>query len=265
MVYWLNNKFEIGKLFIKQRMLGYAGNRLENICVKKALNNFKIILQQGLFKELLNLTPEGKSGLGLLLASKEHQIKKSKVVNIDEAFDEPRITTVDLPVDICRLLNNLDINWNNEKIIKANENNELDKAIAAYLTRPVQLINSQDDEAIRIKAAIKWCFDSYVVENQTLAFLQVCIGLEALLGDTDYNGALTETLADRCAYLLGGDIKGRKTIKENFKELYKVRSKLVHGNITELNSDQAYYLRWGKTILEYAIVTEIKHLNLGRL
>ena len=75
---------------------------------------------------------------------------------------------------------------------------------------------------------------------------------------------MTETLADRCAYLISDDIKGRKTIKDSFKELYEVRSKLVHGNVTELNSDQTWYLRWGRNVLEYAISKEMKHLNLGK-
>jgi len=260
----LGNKLEVGKVYIKQRMSGHAGNRLENACVKKAVNNLKIILQQGLFRGLFKLTPEGKAGLGLFGAFTHHQIKKLKVVSVDEVFDKPKVTTVELPIDVCRLLNNIDIDWDSEPMNRALERNELDKAITALLIKPVQLIDCQDEEATRVKAAIKWCFDSYAVENQTLAFLQVCIGLEALLGDTDSNGALTETLADRCAYLVGDDIKGRRTIKKNFKELYGVRSKLVHGNVTELDSDQAGYLRWGKSVLEVAILKEMKHLILGR-
>lgn len=260
----LDNKLEAGKVYIRQRMSGHAGNRLENACVRTAVNNLKIILQQGMFRGLFKLTPEGKAGLGLFGAFTHHQIKKLKVVSVDEAFGNPKITTVELPIDVCRLLNNIDIYWDSEPMSRALERNELDKAITALLIKPVQLIDCKDEEATRVKAAIKWCFDSYAVENQTLAFLQVCIGLEALLGDTDSNGALTETLADRCAYLVGDDIKGRRTIKNNFKELYKVRSKLVHGNVTELDGDQAGYLRWGKSILEFAIIKEMKHLNLGR-
>lgn len=261
----LGNKLEIGKVFIKQRVSGYAGNRLENACIRKAVNNLKIILQQGMFRHLFKLTPEEKAGIGLFSVFTHHQIKKLEVVCVDEGFDKPKISKAEFPIDICRLLNNIDINWDGIPIAKALvEKDELDKVISALLTRPVELINCQDDEATRVKAAIKWCFDSYTVGNQTLAFLQICIGLEALLGDTGYNGALTETLADRCAYLIGEDIKGRKTIKKNFKELYDVRSKLVHGNVTELNNDQTGHLRWGKSALEFAIVKEMKHLNLGR-
>ena len=59
-------------------------------------------------------------------------------------------------------------------------------------------------------------------------------------------------------------IKDRETIKTKFKELYDVRSKLAHGNETELNSNQIECLNWGRTMLEYAILKEIKHLNLEK-
>jgi hypothetical protein len=257
----LTNKFDIEKVYLKQRMQGYAGNHLENACIKKALNDFKIIFQQGLARGLFKLTSESKKGLAFW-ASNEHQISKSKVIAVDESFESPEVSTTELPIDLCRLMNNIDINWNGDLIRKAIDKDELDKAIIGLSKRAVQLINCQEEEAARIKAAIKWCFDSYVIENQTLVFLQVCIGLEALLGDDEYKGSLTNMLADRCAYLVSNNIKGRTKIKEKFEELYGLRSKLVHGVITELNSEQTHYLEWGRTVLELAIGIEIKHLNL---
>ncbi len=113
-----------------------------------------------------------------------------------------------------------------------------------------------------MKSACKWCFDAAIEENETLSFLQICIGLEALFGDTTYNGALAETLADRCSYLVGNNIKGRKNIKDGFKKLYEARSKLVHGNALELTNSQSGLLGWGKHILNTSILKEIKHLNL---
>lgn len=257
------NKLDLGKVYIKQRMVGHASRRLENAGNKITINKFKIILQQGMAKGLFKQTREGIAGLGLFGLLTHHQIKKLTIVSIDEGFAEPKTTTAELPIDLCRLLGNLDISWDNEAIKSSNDQNQLDKFITAILAKPIQLIEFPGDEATRVKAAIAWCFDSYIVENQTLAFLQVCIGLEALLGDITYNGNLTETLADRCAYLVSNNIKGRRAIKKNFKELYEARSKLVHGNATELDSNQLGHLDWGKSILEYAIFKEIRHLEFG--
>ncbi|PNB72472.1 hypothetical protein C1X64_19795 [Pseudomonas sp. GW456-E7] len=257
-----DNKLDLGKVYLKQRIYGHASRRFESTGNKIAINNFKIILQQGITKGLFKQSKEGKAGFGLFGLLTHHHIKKLTIVSIDEGFEKPKTITSELPIDLCKLLNSIDINWDDESIKNSNEQNQLDRTITSTLTKPVQLIEFSGDEATRVKAAIIWCFDSYIVENQTLAFLQVCFGLEALLGDMTYNGNLTETLADRCSYLISNNIKGRRAIKKNFKELYEVRSKLVHGNATELDSNQLGHLNWGKSILEFAIFKEIKHLDL---
>jgi hypothetical protein len=92
--------------------------------------------------------------------------------------------------------------------------------------------------------------------------LQVCFGLESLLGDAVGSESLTSTLADRCAYLVGSDIKGRNSIREQFKELYAIRSKLVHGTATWLDPNQRHFLRWERSIFEFAIFQEVKHLGM---
>jgi hypothetical protein len=256
------NKFEINKAYIKQSVKGYVGRRIENAYLKRAVNNMKIIFQHGLFRELLKRTPEDKAGLGLLNAFASPQ-RKSSIISVDHNRDVPVVRTIDLPNDISRFVGNVDINWENDLITTAVEAGRLAEAMHRSFARSVQLIECSEVESDRVKSAIKWCFDSYITENETLSFLQICIGLEALLGDDEYKGALTELLADRYAYLVSDDIKGRKTIKDNFKKLYDVRSRLVHGNALELDSDQRSFLHWGQKILEYSIMKEIKHLRLG--
>jgi hypothetical protein len=257
-----DNKFEVGKVYLRHRLAGYAGNRLENACIFTALNSLKIVLQQGLFREILARTAAERAGLGLFGAFTHHQIRKAKAVAVDITSDQRKVKSVELPIDLCRFLENIDINW--EKVDEAAKRGHIDKLLSAFLGRAGRLIEHTDPEANRIRSAIKWCFDSYTSDSNSLAFLQVCIGLEALLGDDGPNGTITETLADRCAYLISSDIKGRKSIRQNFRELYKVRSKLVHGNVVDLDSDQLWSLRWGTTILEYAITKEIKHLGLEK-
>lgn len=46
-------------------------------------------------------------------------------------------------------------------------------------------IPRDEPDAVRIKAAIEWWMDGVASENQTISFLQFCIGFEALLGCTD--------------------------------------------------------------------------------
>ncbi len=257
-------KLELKKVYLRQRLSGYCGNRLENYCNKKAISNFKITLQQGIFRDLFKVNPDGKSELGLLGGYSHHQVPKVNLISIDIARKPQKILTTEFPLDFSKWINGVDLNWEADPLANAMTGGKIEPIVTAFLKKPLELIECNAEESIRVKSAIQWCFDSYISENQTLSFLQVCIGLEALLGDDGYNGSLTEILADRCSYLISSDIKGRKTIKKNFKDLYEARSKLVHGNATELDNNQKKFLNWGRTILEHAIVKEIKHLQLGK-
>lgn len=260
----LGKKFELNRVYLRQDLSGYCGNSIESTSNKKAVSNFKILLQQGIFRKLFKINPETKVGFGLLRGFSHHQVPKTNIISIDNNRTPAKTLNIELPLDFSKWANNIDLNWDNPQISKSLEDGKIGNLINNYLKKPIELIECNEQEAIRVKSAIQWCFDSFISENQTLAFLQTCIGLEALLGDDGYKGSLTKILADRCSYLIGNDIKGRKTIKKRFEELYEVRSKLVHGNARELDRSEMFFLNWGRTILQYAIVKEIKHLNLEK-
>lgn len=118
--------------------------------------------------------------------------------------------------------------------------------------------NSADLDAARIKSAIKWDFESSLdeLDNPSLSLLQMCIGLEALLGDMRYEEGVTRTLSDRYAYLLGKNTEERNDIKAKFKKLYTTRSNIVHGKLVELESEAKELLRWGRQILGIATLKE---------
>lgn len=86
-----------------------------------------------------------------------------------------------------------------------------------------------------IYSAALWLFDSRVESNETVAFLNACIGLEAILGD-DNKDSITERLADRCAYLLARTSVTRAKMRDDVRGLYNLRSKIVHGRRRRLSS-----------------------------
>ena len=92
--------------------------------------------------------------------------------------------------------------------------------------------------------------------------MQLCIGLEAIFGDFTFETGLTKTLADRCAYVVSKSIKERKTIRDRFQTLYKIRSKIVHGKTLTLDRNDEGYLLWGRQILKKAIWKELEKLEL---
>lgn len=239
------------KVFIQQTMHGYCEESFDNLLIIRAYNNFKILVGFGIITEIFELTTpiHYKLKNSLMDLFSHHQIIKSQFIIEDQTGKN--IKKMELPIDICKLLSSIGIN----KTVTEDK-------ILTNLKFAGVLTECEVAESKRIKSSIQWFFDSHSSENRTLAFLQVCIGLEALLGDDGYNGALTEKLADRCSYLIGTNIKGRKIIKEKFLKLYDIRSALVHGNATELSKEQKDYLEWGRDVLKAAILSEIQHLGL---
>ena len=59
------------------------------------------------------------------------------------------------------------------------------------------------------------------------------ISLEVLLGDRETADriGLTKLLANRCAYLLGESRSERDKMMEQFKEIYDIRSQIVHAGL----------------------------------
>ena len=103
-------------------------------------------------------------------------------------------------------------------------------------------------------------FDSHANDNDTLAFIQACIGIEAVIGD-DTKDNITATLADRCAYLLGDSISARKKIREKFEKLYDIRSKVVHGRKACLDDEQRHFLDYAQIMLKRVIGKEISFIG----
>ena len=258
----VTTELEVSKVFLKHSINGFPASRIENRCLKHSLNALKVILQQGIFRGIFVVKKPVLRGLAAFAGLDKHEADKLKAIVVDSPDYSEAVIHAELPMELSFFLNKIDFNWELNPIIDSYQKNKFSALVSSVLGIPTKLYESQADEAIRVRAASKWCFDSYVTDDDSLSFLQVCIGLEALLGQDTKNGPLTETLADRCSYLVGDDIKGRKTIKEKFKQLYQIRSKLVHGNVTDLDSEHLNMMKWGKTILEAGIAKEIKNLKL---
>lgn len=83
----------------------------------------------------------------------------------------------------------------------------------------------------KILLSSRWYFDSLGTKNELLAFIQLMVSMEILLGDdrkiSDSIG-IGNLLSNRCAYLLGQSNSERKQLIKDFKEIYDIRSKIVH-------------------------------------
>lgn len=156
---------------------------------------------------------------------------------------------------INKFLYNLVLNTDIEK-------EEINKKINNSLLVLNALVKNNTKEALRIRAAIGWLVQSEINDDETMSFVQICMGLESIFGDDDYEGGLTTILSDRCAYLIGKNIKDRRFIKDTFKKIYQIRSKIVHGVRNHLSEDEEHLRHLADFYLEKSILKEIKNLDL---
>jgi hypothetical protein len=243
---------------------GYCGRNFSSSAARRALSTFKIAMQQVVARGLFKLRTNTPAGLGLLSTWAAYNVPKHFLVAVDHEPSASPTENLELPIEICRFLESHEFAGENGQVATAVASGALPRLLSTYLNFAAKLNATENQDAARVKTASEWAFDAYLNDNPTLSFLQTCIALEALYGDDSDGDNLTKTLADRCAYLIGSDIKGRRTIRENFRALYSVRSKIVHGCVGALAADEERYLDWGKSILEDSIFKEIKHLALEK-
>lgn len=257
-----------GKLYIRILCDGYAEGNIESSAVNKAYSIFKQVILLGKNEGILQDT---QVSMGLL---ERHKAKVLVYYNEDRNVEKYELN---LPENANKFIEKLGINQELLKpdtletyMMKAEFENIDDltpkdkaKLFIKRFNHPIQLLKTSDDDknAERIKTAIEWGFESVTNENDTFAFIQACIGLEALLGDETVQEILTKTLADRCAYLIAKSIENRKKVKNNFVDLYAVRSKLIHGHKPKLTQDEQRYLGYAQSVLKRAIRAEINNLE----
>lgn len=110
----------------------------------------------------------------------------------------------------------------------------------------------------RIATAIEWYEDARAVSNQTMALLEVCIGLEALLGEDGNMADMTNRLCDRFAFTLGRTPAERLELFSQYKNLLALRGKLVHAKIARLDAQGAVILGGSYGMLQRLISHELK-------
>jgi hypothetical protein len=244
---------------LEVRSSGYGNRRLETTAVQDAISHIKQFSELFRNSSLFKQTTPGL--LELLGGPKPLRFKIVDLARPDEIME------ADVPDRLARFLASMSIH--EAKLLthesgkgfsllgggmrEATTREERAEAFVGAISDIRELMDCPPDwpDIHNIKTALEWSFDSRENDNQTLSFIQACIGLEALLGEaTDKEEPLTATLADRCAYLLGQNHGDRTRIRGRFKEMYRVRSKLVHGRSPKLDIYDVEQLSFAQTTLE---------------
>ena len=265
-----------GQLYIRIQTSGYADGTLESSAVKKAYSKIKQFILLAKIRDLLvekekNITnfwglsgyPTEQGSPIFVVYDKEPDTEKYLITLpkiVSEYISKVRIDEDILKPDRYELLVE---NFENKDALTPNDKVKILQKRFQY---PIKLLKTPDTDADTepIKTAIEWAFDSLTNDNETVAFIQACIGLEAILGDDEKEEpqkSLQEKLADRCAYLLGKNFSERKNLRKNFIKLYQTRSKLIHGRKAELDKEHRGFLRFSQNILSRIIWKEISYIE----
>ncbi|HCF5159348.1 HEPN domain-containing protein [Pseudomonas aeruginosa] len=170
---------------------------------------------------------------------------------------KPEKQRTELPLDLSHYVQRIDFAVA-RGILPQNSMEENNAAAQSFIDAVNEMNSAGDSMGDRIRAASEWLCNSYIAEDVPMKLLQACIGLESIYGeDSQGENGLTESLSDRCAYSIGTSHKSRKEIKDQFKSLYKLRSKIVHGVNHALKDDDLNYIETGRNLLKASISKEI--------
>lgn len=98
--------------------------------------------------------------------------------------------------------------------------------------------------ATRLLSSIEWCGRGTACARPEEALLCYVVALESLLLDNGKNQSqLSYQLALRAASILGVDVEGRREIFHRCREIYGLRSKVVHGGFTDVTEEEIEWAR----------------------
>ncbi len=227
-----------GNLFIKPLQIittvkGYYSRYSEAYFIKDVLQNINVLIFFLLTKAVVirNVRWDHTSGYKSIYFGKNQEVPVIEA--IIESDDYPIISELsNIPLPISKYLSELEFNPNKEfSTIKS----QIEDCVAisdVIITDPSRGVG-------RIRSAIGWYISSQTTDDSTMSFLQICMGLESIFGDDgDSDGGLTKMLANRCSYLIGRNLNERDFIRLRFREIYRVRSIIVHGVRSDLSYDE---------------------------
>lgn len=156
--------------------------------------------------------------------------KKPFVLMHRENTDREIISTVEMPDDIW------DRRWHQSTELFVSSAADKPAAIKSALDRAT-LVLQQDDFGQRASTACIWYYRALSSTSLIDRILHATIAIEVLVGDkeTADSVGLTKLLGNRCAYLLGKTRQSRQAIVDEFVEIYRVRSSIVHGGKHKLD------------------------------
>jgi hypothetical protein len=99
----------------------------------------------------------------------------------------------------------------------------------------------------RIFASLDWLGKSFAEPDPARSILESVLALESLIQQKDTGvlilPGIVHQLSEAAAFILGNDVDSRRSIRDAVKEIYKVRSAIVHSGSTKVTHGEAQRAR----------------------
>ncbi|QKY09493.1 HEPN domain-containing protein [Janthinobacterium lividum] len=231
--------------YLKIQANGYASRDKNQSAIYYALSKMKKFIEIGRLKGIFWTSPFDNALYSLL---GQHSIEIIKAQVIESEYPN-KVTSCLLDVNISTYLAKIRLLLEWEKLdllelIKVPQSETINKISTTF-----NIIDNEEisDNCNGLKRALEWSFDAEADEDEKISFVKKCISLESALGEGNETDSITDRLSDRCAFLVSKTPNERNATRKSIKEIYKLRSKYVHGVIdrfTEENRKSADSCHW---------------------
>ncbi len=249
-----------GDIYLCVNIKGSCVFTFENKAVSKSYSLFKQFIHSGITKGILKRNYSSTATRRMPLLGLEFE--KDKLLVKDLNNEKLDYLTLNLAPNVLEYISQLEINSDYLEFYRT-ETRATNEQLMSFIAGAIgsEILNPNNSENENLLTAIDWSFESKVNPNNTFSFIQLCIALEAILSDNSESESITKTLSDRAAYFIGESVNERRKIIDQFKELYGLRSKLVHGRKANLQDDEESLYNWGTDLLEKIIKKEFSLLK----
>ncbi len=247
--------------YLQLRTKGSVNNNENCKAIQNVLNKIKFFIDIGYGFKVFETAPPTMT-LNLLGISHDQQTQFICVAE-NQSPSVGQLLTLPDPVSniIPKLKFKDEFYVKDEKIVTLYWRKRYSELKLAELNKFLSLLKkafTNLDKLIFIQNAIEWSFESRFSNNITFSFILLCLAFESILGeDIPETNSISFTIADRCAYLISKNQLHRKDIRKTFRDLYKLRSKFVHGKKTRLTENDRLLYFWGRDLLDFIIRKEL--------
>jgi len=133
--------------------------------------------------------------------------------------------------------------------------------LQGLVTRAASALSAPSSSTLGLAA--EWFFDSFKGRDEALTYVRRMTCLEILLGEHGDTSkiSLGELLGNRLAYLIGQSHTDRESVLKDFREIYGLRSRILHHGKHRFSKEERTKLWKLKSFCERALQEESKMLT----